>query len=92
MATSKAPGVILPTVPSMPSSTPTKASRSTSMKGGVVKVPRVASRKGSVKLKGPKPPRVVRPKMPKDANLLNVPKPKRVKGGKPFAIKTKPII
>lgn len=92
MASAKAPGVILPTVPTMPSSgAPTKAGRTTSIKGGVVKVPRVASRKGGVKLKGPKPPRVVKPKMPKDANLLHVPAHKRVKS-KPFTTKLKPVI
>lgn len=81
-----APGVILPTVPTVGSSTPTKGSRPTSTKAGVVKVPKSAL---SVRVKGPK---VVRPKMPKDAHRLNVPAHKRLRE-KPFQIpKRKPVI
>ena len=88
MGTSKgmAPGVILPTVPTVGSSTPTKGTRPPSTKARVVKVPRSNL---SVRVKGPK---IVKPKMPKDANRLSVPAHKRLRS-KPFQIpKRKPVL
>ena len=88
MGTSKgmAPGVILPTVPGMGTSTPTKPPRATTGKSRVVKVPTT-----SLKVKGPRV-KVVRPKMPKDAHRLGVPAHKRLRE-KPFQIpKRKPVI
>ena len=88
MASSKgmAPGVLLPTVPAMPTSSVTKGTRATSTKTRVVKVPRT-----TLRVKGPKI-KVARPKMPKDAHRLNVPAHKRLRS-KPFQIpKRKPVI
>lgn len=88
MGTSKgmAPGVILPTVPSVGNSTPTKGTRAPSTKSRVVRVPKTSL---SVRVKGPK---VVRPAMPKDAHRLAVPAHKRLRS-KPFQIpKRKPVL
>jgi len=89
MASSKAPGVILPTVPSMPSAA--KPTKGTSAKASqrVVKVPSVGRTEPKFR-----PPhiKVKTPKMPKDANALFVPKAKRVKNGKEFSTKRKPVI
>jgi hypothetical protein len=90
MASNKgmAPTVLLPTVPGMGPATPTKG---TSMKASsrVVKVPTAGRTTPKYR-----PPRikVSRPKMPKDANALMVPKAKKVKNGKEFAVGRKPVI
>lgn len=91
MASSKgmASTVLLPTVPVMGTQAPTKG---TSMKASsrVVKVPGLTHRT-TPKVKAPHI-KVVKPKMPKDANRLGVPKAKRVKNGKEFSTKRKPVI
>lgn len=90
---SKAPGVILPTVPSMPSSgKPTKGTSSRASTR-VVKVPSIKTSRSRGAVKGPKI-RVKTPKMPKDATALMVPKAKRIKNGKAFEFSTKrkPVI
>lgn len=83
-----APGVILPTVPSVGSSRPTRGT-STRASSRVVKVPTAGRTTPKFR-----PPRikVARPKMPKDASALMVPKAKKVKNGKEFAVGRKPII
>jgi hypothetical protein len=94
MASSRgmAPTVLLPTVPSMPTGAAPRATKGTSTKASsrVVKVPGLSHRT-TPKLKAPHI-RVAKPKMPKDALLLGVPKAKRVKNGKEFSTKRKPII
>lgn len=90
MASSRgmAPTVLLPTVPAMGSQTPTKG---TSMKASsrVVKVP--GAGRTTPKLKAPKI-KVAKPRMPKDAMALRVPKAKRIKNSKEFTTKLKPVI
>lgn len=94
MASSKgmAPTVLLPTVPQMGSSASVRATKGTSSRASsrVVKVPK-ASVSGRGLAKAPKI-KVAKPKMPKDAMRLNVPKAKRVKNGKEFVVGRKPII
>lgn len=90
MASSRgmAPTVLLPTVPSMGSQTPTKGT-SSKASSRVVKVPTAGRTTPKFR-----PPRikVARPKMPKDANALFMPAAKRVKNGKEFSTKRKPVI
>lgn len=92
MASSKgmAPGVLLPTVPGMGAARPTTGTKGTSTRTKVVRVPK-AKVSGRGLVKGPKIS-VKRPKMPKDAMALHVPKAKRVKNGKEFSTKLKPVI
>lgn len=92
MASSKgmAPTVLLPTVPGMgATATPTKGT-SSKASSKVVKVPGL-SRRTTPKAKAPHV-RVVKPRMPKDASALGVPKAKRVKNGREFKTKLKPVI
>ena len=94
MASSKgmAPTVLLPTVPSMPSKgTPTKGT-SSKASTRVVRVPG-SSRRTTPKVRAPKI-KVVKPKMPKDAMALTVPRAKKIKNGKAFEFgtKRKPVI
>ena len=87
---SRAPGEILPTVPSIPSAgRPTRGTSSRSSTR-VVKTPQIKVRAAA---KAPKV-RVKTPKMPKDAMALMVPKAKRIKNGKAFEFSTKrkPVI
>ena len=88
MASSKgmAPGVLLPTVPSVGSSArPTKGTGTSK----VVKVP--SMNRTTPKYRAPKI-KVAKPRMPRDASALMVPKAKRVRNGKEFSIKRKPVI
>lgn len=91
MASSKgmAPGVLLPTVPSMGNPVPTKGTKS----GGSSRVVKVPTSSVKSRVRGPKI-KVKVPKMPKDATALMVPKAKRIKNGKAFEFSTKrrPVI
>ena len=87
----KAPGVILPTVPSMGSSAAVRPTKGTRGGSKTVSIPRVGGGRTTPKVKAPHI-RVSKPKMPKDASALNVPKAKRIRNGKAFSTKRKPVI
>jgi hypothetical protein len=91
MASSKgqAPGVLLPTVPQMPTGS-VKGTRATSTKGSS-RVVKVSTARTTPKARAPKI-RVKTPKMPKDALALTVPHMKKIKNGREFSVKRKPVI
>lgn len=95
MASSRgmAPDVVLPTVPTMGSSASVRPTKGTSTRASqrVVKVPRQSLRRTTPKVKAVKV-RTVKPRTPKDAGMLHVPKAKRVRNFKEFSTKRKPVI
>jgi hypothetical protein len=86
-------GVNIPTVPGlslMPTAKPAKGTKATSIKAGVVKVPK-AKKSGGLKMpktKVPRAPKARTSAVLRDANALAVPKHKRV-GVNQFKMKVK---
>jgi hypothetical protein len=95
MASSKgmASGVSIPTVPSMPTSSSVRPTKGTSVKGGVVKVPKSDLKvKGKVRAPKVKSMPVDHASKMRDAHRLGVPAHKRLRE-KPFQIpKRKPVL